>query len=60
MKPFTSAPTLSNLPFPSSLGLEFLHECLKTEPEGINSALGCILRFLTNVDPVAVEIGCAD
>eukprot|EP00543_Licmophora_paradoxa_P009483 CAMPEP_0202475924 /NCGR_PEP_ID=MMETSP1360-20130828/93155_1 /ASSEMBLY_ACC=CAM_ASM_000848 /TAXON_ID=515479 /ORGANISM="Licmophora paradoxa, Strain CCMP2313" /LENGTH=721 /DNA_ID=CAMNT_0049103105 /DNA_START=605 /DNA_END=2771 /DNA_ORIENTATION=- len=44
----------------SYLGPEFLHECLKTEPEGINSALGYSLRFLSNVDPVDVERACAD
>jgi glucose-6-phosphate isomerase len=44
----------------SYLGPEFLHECLKTEPEGINSALGYSLRFLCNVDPVDVERACAD
>ena len=44
----------------SYLGPEFLHECLKTEPEGINSALGYTLRFLCNVDPVDVERACAD
>jgi len=44
----------------SYLGPEFLHECLKTEPEGVNSALGYNLRFLANVDPVDVERTCAD
>ncbi|CAJ1952338.1 unnamed protein product [Cylindrotheca closterium] len=44
----------------SYLGPEFLHEVLKTEPEGINSALGYDLRFLANVDPVDVERTCAD
>ena len=44
----------------SYLGPEFLHECLKTEPEGINSSLGYTLRFLSNVDPVNVERACAD
>ena len=44
----------------SYLGPEFLHECLKTEPEGINAALGYNLRFLSNVDPVDVERTCAD
>lgn len=44
----------------SYLGPEFLHECLKTEPEGVNSALGYSLRFLSNVDPVDVERTCAD
>ena len=44
----------------SYLGPEFLHECLKTEPEGINSALGYNLRFLANVDPVDIERTCAD
>jgi len=44
----------------SYLGPEFLHECLKTEPEGINLALGYTLRFLSNVDPVDVERACAD
>jgi len=44
----------------SYLGPEFLHEVLKTEPEGINSALGYSLRFLSNVDPVDVERTCAD
>jgi glucose-6-phosphate isomerase len=44
----------------SYLGPEFLHETLKTEPEGINSALGYSLRFLANVDPVDVERTCAD
>lgn len=44
----------------SYLGPEFLHECLKTEPEGIHSALGYNLRFLSNVDPVDVERTCAD
>jgi len=44
----------------SYLGPEFVHECLKTEPEGINSALGYNLRFLSNVDPVDVERTCAD
>lgn len=43
----------------SYLGPEFLHEVLKTEPEGINSALGYSLRFLSNVDPVDVERTCA-
>jgi hypothetical protein len=33
---------------------------LKTEPEGINAALGYSLRFLANVDPVDVERTCAD
>ena len=41
----------------SYLGPEFLHECLKTETEGINSSLGYTLRFLSNVDPVDVERG---
>lgn len=44
----------------SYLGPEFLHEVMKTEPEGINSALGYSLRFLANVDPVDVERTCAD
>lgn len=44
----------------SYLGPEFLHECLKTEPEGIDAALGYSLRFLSNVDPVDVERTCAD
>jgi len=44
----------------SYLGPEFLHEVLKTEPEGINSSLGYNLRFLANVDPVDVERTCAD
>jgi len=44
----------------SYLGPEFLHECLKTETEGINSSLGYTLRFLSNVDPVDVERACAD
>jgi len=44
----------------SYLGPEFLHECLKTESEGINSSLGYTLRFLSNVDPVDVERACAD
>lgn len=44
----------------SFLGPEFLHEVMKTEPEGINSALGYSLRFLANVDPVDVERTCAD
>lgn len=44
----------------SYLGPEFLHECLKTEPEGIHAALGYNLRFLSNVDPVDVERTCAD
>jgi hypothetical protein len=44
----------------SYLGPEFLHEVLKTEPEGINSALGYSLSFLANVDPVDVERTCAD
>lgn len=44
----------------SYLGPEFLNECLKTEPEGVNTALGYSLRFLSNVDPVDVERTCAD
>ena len=44
----------------SYLGPEFLHECLKTEPEGVNSALGYNLRFLSNVDPVDVERTCSE
>lgn len=44
----------------SYLGPEFLHEVLKTEPEGINAALGYSLRFLSNVDPVDVQRTCAD
>jgi glucose-6-phosphate isomerase len=44
----------------SYLGPEFLHECLKTEPEGIHNALGYNLRFLSNVDPVDVERTVAD
>jgi len=44
----------------SYLGPEFLHEVLKTEPEGVNAALGYSLRFLANVDPVDVERTCAD
>jgi len=44
----------------SYLGPEFLHEVLKTEPEGVNSALGYNLRFLANVDPIDVERTCAD
>ena len=44
----------------SYLGPEFLHEVLKTEPEGTNAALGYSLRFLANVDPVDVERTCAD
>ena len=44
----------------SFLGPEFLHEVLKTEPEGVNSALGYNLRFLANVDPIDVERTCAD
>lgn len=43
----------------SYLGPEFLHEVLKTEPEGINSSLGYSLHFLSNVDPVDVERTCA-
>ena len=41
-------------------GPEFLHECLKTEPEGVNAALGYTLRFLSNVDPVDVERTCSE
>jgi len=44
----------------SYLGPEFLHEVLKTEPEGINSALGYSLQFLANVDPIDVERTCTD
>lgn len=44
----------------SYLGPEFLAECLKTDTEGVNSALGYTLRFLCNVDPVDVERACAD
>jgi glucose-6-phosphate isomerase len=44
----------------SYLGPEFLHECLKTENEGIHQSLGYSLRFLSNVDPVDVERTCAD
>lgn len=44
----------------SYLGPEFLHEVLKTEPEGSNAALGYSLQFLANVDPVDVERTCAD
>ncbi len=44
----------------SYLGPEFLHECLKTEPEGVNTALGYTLRFLSNVDPVDVERTCSE
>lgn len=44
----------------SYLGPEFLHEVLKTEPDGVNSALGYNLRFLANVDPIDVERTCAD
>ncbi|GMI12590.1 hypothetical protein TrLO_g13002 [Triparma laevis f. longispina] len=44
----------------SYLGPEFLHECLKTEPEGVNAALGYTLRFLSNVDPVDVERTCSE
>ena len=44
----------------SYLGPEFLHECLKTEPEGVTKSLGYTLRFLSNVDPVDVERACAD
>ena len=44
----------------SYLGPEFLHECLKTEPDGIHASLGYSLRFLSNVDPVDVERTCAD
>eukprot|EP00980_Cylindrotheca_fusiformis_P009498 scaffold2077_cov119-Cylindrotheca_fusiformis.AAC.1 len=44
----------------SYLGPEFLHEVLKTEPKGMNAALGYSLRFLANVDPVDVERTCAD
>jgi glucose-6-phosphate isomerase len=44
----------------SYLGPEFLHECLKTDAEGVNSSLGYTLRFLANIDPVDVERACAD
>jgi len=44
----------------SYLGPEFLKECLKTSPLGVNTALGYSLRFLSNVDPVDVERTCAD
>ena len=44
----------------SYLGPEFLHECLKTEPRGVNEALGYTLRFLSNVDPVDVERTCSE
>ena len=44
----------------SYLGPEFLHECLKTEPEGINAALGYSLRFLSNVDPVEAIVDMND
>ncbi len=44
----------------SYLGPEFLHECLKTEPEGVNKSLGYTLRFLSNVDPVDVARACDD
>mmetsp|Transcript_43164 Transcript_43164/g.101217 ORF Transcript_43164/g.101217 Transcript_43164/m.101217 type:complete len:595 (-) Transcript_43164:83-1867(-) len=44
----------------SYLGPEFLHEVLKTEPEGVNSSLGYSLRFLSNVDPVDVERTCSE
>jgi len=44
----------------SYLGPSFLHECLKTDPEGVTSSLGYSLRFLANIDPVDVERACAD
>jgi len=42
------------------LGPEFLHECLKTEPDGVRNALGYNLKFLSNVDPVDVERTCSE
>lgn len=44
----------------SYLGPSFLHECLKTDPDGVTSSLGYTLRFLANIDPIDVKRACAD
>ena len=36
----------------SYLGVEFVFEALKTDPESAKAAEGQGLRFLTNVDPI--------
>mmetsp|Transcript_22254 Transcript_22254/g.50823 ORF Transcript_22254/g.50823 Transcript_22254/m.50823 type:complete len:545 (-) Transcript_22254:50-1684(-) len=39
----------------SYLGVEFVHEALKTDPEGAKASEGRRLRFLANVDPIDVK-----
>lgn len=39
----------------SYLGVEFVYEALKTDPEAAAAASGCKLRFLANVDPIDVQ-----
>lgn len=39
----------------SYLGVEFIHEALKTDPTGAAAAKGRRLRFLANVDPIDVK-----
>lgn len=39
----------------SYLGVEFVYEALKTDPEASEAAKGRRLRFLANVDPIDVQ-----
>ncbi|CAK9025967.1 Glucose-6-phosphate isomerase [Durusdinium trenchii] len=39
----------------SYLGVEFVHEALRTDPAGAQAAQGRSLRFLANVDPIDVK-----
>lgn len=39
----------------SYLGVEFVHEALRTDPEASKAAQGRSLRFLANVDPIDVK-----
>lgn len=39
----------------SYLGVEFVNEALKTDPEGAKASVGRRLKFLANVDPIDVK-----
>ena len=39
----------------SYLGVEFVHEALRTDPVAAEQAKGRSLRFLANVDPIDVK-----
>lgn len=44
----------------SYLGVEFIHEAFKTEPEAAKASAGRRLKFLANVDPIDVKRALMD